>query len=165
MNTTNEGGGSRRTDSQPYHEHIIGAKDCCSNCLRLIRVERVDPARSGIGREYESRLERNRQTTTIGYGPADSMSERKGVFCTCGVESARERIWADADVDTDRFREFVQRMLRTLDAKGVTVNQKRTAGHALQARRDGAGVDDALATGLDHGLAAATTRAAARPAD
>jgi len=149
----------------PYAEHLFDSSDVCRNCLSPIRVERVEPSRTGFGRDYEDRLSRNPRTTTIAYGPSEAMSESKGVFCECGVEGAHERIWDDADVGTERFRELIQRMLRTLDAKGVTVNQKRTAGHALQARRDGAGVDDALATGLDHGLAAATTRAAARPAD
>jgi hypothetical protein len=143
----------------PYEEYITGAADVCSNCLRLCRVERVDPVR-GFGQEFEASLERRRETTTVAFGPAESVSEQKGVFCNCGVEGARDRIWDGADVDDDRFRELLQHCLTTLETKDVTVPHERTAAIALQAFKDGADPDDALSTALDIGLAAAATPAA-----
>jgi len=147
----------------PYQDHLRGAADVCNNCFALTKVERVDPTRGGIAREYEQTLQRNPETTKVDYGPAEAMSEMKGVWCDCGVEDARTRIWDDADVDTERFRSLLQAMLATLDAKGVTVDRQRTAAHALQARRDGAAVDEALRAGLDHGLAVAATQPSQRP--
>ena len=147
---------SQTYSNTSYGDHLINPGDVCNNCLQLARVERLDPTREGH-EDYERRLARNKQTTTVGYGPADSVSDQKGVFCDCGVESPRERIWTDDEIDDDRFRALIQQMLRTLDTKGVTVDEKQTAGHALRARRNGAAVDAALATGLDHGLAAAAT--------
>jgi len=52
----------------------------------------------------------------------------------------------------------VQQLLRTLEAKGVSVARKPAAAHALQARRDGDSVDEALATGVDAGLQSAVAR-------
>jgi len=144
----------------PYEDHLSHAADVCDNCLQLARVERLDPTREGH-EDYECRLARNKQTTTVGYAPADSVSDQKGVFCDCGVESPRERIWTDDEINDDWFRDLIQQMLRTLKTKSVTVDEKQTAGHALQARRNGEDVDAALATGLDHGLAAAAMPSAA----
>ena len=39
-----------------YEEHLFDASDVCRNCLRRIRVERVDPVRSGMGVEYEATM-------------------------------------------------------------------------------------------------------------
>jgi hypothetical protein len=80
------------------------------------------------------------------------VSEQKGVFCECGVEEPRARVWSEDDVDDDRFRALLRSMLRTLDAKDITVARETTAAHALQARRGGADVDEAFATGLVAGV-------------
>lgn len=149
--------------SSAYQEHVLHAADVCNSCLGVIRVERLDPTRDGMARDYEAHYERHKERTVVGYGPAESVSDQKGVWCECGVESARTRIWDDADVDEDRFRTLVQTLLRTLEHKDVTVDRHRTAAHALQARRWGADVDEALADGVDAGLAVATASSSGCP--
>jgi hypothetical protein len=144
----------------PYAEHVLDNPEVCSNCFSRIRVERVDPVRRGLSREYESHYERERRTTSIEYAPAESASDAKGVFCECGVEGHRERVWDESDVDRERFRAFTQQLLQTLAALGVTVKREETAGYALQARRDDAGVDEAFATAIDAGLVAAAASGA-----
>jgi len=142
-----------------YADHIVDASDVCNNCLRRIRVERIDPTRAGLTREFEATLTRNRQTTVVDHGPAESVTDQQGTFCeACGTESAYDRWWQDSDIGTNRFRELIQQLLRTLEAKGVTVVRKPLAAHALQARRDGDSVDEALATGVDAGLQSAVAR-------
>ncbi len=69
------------TESPAYHEHLLDASDVCNSCHRVIRVERQDPTRGGLTREFESHYERHRDHTEIGYGPAKSVSDEKGVFC------------------------------------------------------------------------------------
>jgi len=138
----------------PYQEHVLGAADVCSNCFRLIRVERVDPTRSGMGVEYETTFQRRRRTTSVEYAPHEEAKEHKGVFCECGVESARHRIWSAEDIDMDRFEELTQNLLATLAAKDVSLKQKEAAMYALQKFRDGGGPDQALATGVEAGIVA-----------
>lgn len=139
----------------PYANHIIDANDVCNGCLRVVRQERVDPTRGGLTREYEDSLERDPRTTEVGYAPADSVSEQKGVFCAhCGTESPHERIWDDADIDRERFKTLVVRVIKALRAKGLSLHATRLAGVALQARTDGDDVDDALRRGVSAGLRA-----------
>lgn len=140
-----------------YHDHILGAADVCNNCFSLIREERVDPTRSGLGRDYETSLTRREETTEIGYGPARTPSESKGVFCQCGVESARDRIWSYAEPDDDRFKELLQNAIRTLERKDVSIDRERMAAHALQAWKDGQNVDGAIEAGVNAGLAVAAS--------
>jgi len=145
--------------SEAYQEHILNASDVCSNCLRVIRIERVDPTRDGMVREYESHYERHRRTTEIAYAPADSASNVKGVFCDrCGTEGAHDRIWRSEDVDDRRFRELVQQAIATLDFKGVTLQAQDFAAHALQQRRDGADVDEALGAATEAAIVASAAR-------
>jgi hypothetical protein len=142
----------------PYWDHIYDAADVCNNCLRLIRVERVDPVRSGVAREFEATYERERRHTSVEYAPAESVSDHKGVFCGCGVEGARDRIWSDDDLPRDRFKTLVQHLLRTLGRKGVTVKPRETAAHALQAFDDDGAPDRALARAVDAGIVAAAVQ-------
>jgi len=148
--------------STPFHEHLLEAPDVCANCFSLIREERVDPTRSGFGRDYESTYTRRRETTEIGYGPARTPSESKGVFCQCGVESHRvqHRVWDYTELSRERFKQLLQNAVRTLERKGVTIAQKTLVGHAIQAYDAGANVDGAIEAGLDAGLAVATTQRA-----
>lgn len=135
------------SDTPAYNEHLLNAADVCNTCHRVIRVERIEPTREGLAREFESVYERRRETTEIGYGPARSVSEQKGVFCDqCGTESPYDRTWDDAEesISDERFRELVQATIRTLEFKGVTFSREDFACHALQHRLDGAHVDDCL---------------------
>lgn len=149
------------TDTTPYNDHVLGAADVCSNCFHLIRQERQSPIRrddrtpdSGA---WTTTYERVPRRTTVEYpGVGDEPTHAKGVFCECGVESARERLWSGDDIERERFRKLLKTVLRTLDAKGVTLKPTETAAYALQAFDDGAGVDEALAEAIDCGIVAAT---------
>jgi len=146
------------TESPAYHEHLLDASDVCNSCHRVIRVERQDLTRGGLTREFESHYERHRDHTEIGYGPAKSVSEEKGVFCErCGTESPYDRIWNDAeeDVDDERFRELVQNTIRTLEHKGVTLHRQTLAERALERRRDDEHVDDCLGEATKAAIVAA----------
>jgi hypothetical protein len=138
----------------PYEDHLLNASDVCSNCLSLIREERVDPTRSGLGRDYEVTLQRRKRATIIGYGPSDAVSESKGVFCECGVESARERIWTAADVDRDRFKTLLANAVRTLETKDVSLRRKETLAYGINAYDAGDGPDQAIATAVEAGIVA-----------
>jgi len=143
----------------PYGDLVIDANDVCNGCLRLVRQERVDPVRVGMTREYEESLERDPRTTEIGYAPADSVSEQKGVFCKqCGTESPHARFWAEADVGEDGFRELLRNLLRTCERKGVSLARQPTVAMALQEWRDGACVDEALHRAVNYGVAVESRR-------
>ena len=149
-------------DDTPYQEHVLGARDVCSNCLSLIRAEAASPIRrddrtrdSGA---WTTNYERIPKRTSVEYpGVGTNPTHAKGTFCTCGVESARERIWSSEDIDRERFRGLVKNVLRTLNEKGVTVKPKETAAYALQAFDDGDGPDAALAEAIDLGIVAAAS--------
>lgn len=150
--------------SEVYQEHVLDAPDVCQSCFRRIRVERVEPTRSGIAREYESHYGRRKQTTDIDYGPAEDVADHKGVFCDqCGVESAFARTWDQADVHDpaapfgrDRFKEIAVNCLHSLLAKGVSADRKAFIARALSELDDGGTVDEALSRATDHALAVET---------
>lgn len=128
------------SDDSYYYDEVLGSGQVCSNCFALVRIEyEVGPR------------DRNRETTEEGYGPAERASEQEALWCECGVEDGRSRIWEDDDVDDGRFRDLLATLVRTLDARGVTLERHRTVAHSLQARRDGETVDEALAHGVDRG--------------
>jgi hypothetical protein len=137
------------------YDELVESAEVCRNCLGVVRVERIDPTRGGLARAYERSLERHPTRTSVGYGPAESVSDQKGVWCECGVESPRHRVWTDDDVDRARFRDLVQQLIRTLEHRELTGRPQRetVAAQAIQARKDGAAVDDALAAGVAAGLA------------
>ncbi|ELZ05576.1 hypothetical protein [Natrialba aegyptia] len=139
----------------PYAQHLLDASDVCSNCLRKNRVERIDPVRGGLVTELDSHLSRDETRTSVGYGPADCVSEQKGVFCECGVEGAFERLWDPTAVAEDEFKTLVKAALATLAEKDVTVRRKETVMYALSHYRDHGNVDRALASALDAGIVAA----------
>ncbi len=150
------------TECPAYFEHVLQAADVCINCHRVIRLERQAPVRSGLSREFESHYERNQRTTEIGYGPARSVSEHKGVFCDhCGTEGPDDRYWDDTPDDrlTDaRVRELIQETIRTLEHKGVSIDRQTLAARALQARRDDEHVDDCLGEAVEAAIHRALTR-------
>jgi len=147
--------------SEVYDEHVLEAPDVCQSCFRRIRVERIEPTRSGVAREFESTYGRRRRTTEIDYGPAEDVADHKGVFCTrCGTESAFARTWEQADVhdpaagfDRDRFKSLATNCLESLLEKGVSLNRKTFVAVALSELDDGATVDEALGRATDHALA------------
>jgi len=142
-----------------YEDLVLGAQDVCSNCFRRVRVERVDPvmARDGLRHELDSHYSRRRRTTTVEHHystPAPPQSQ--ATFCACGVESARHRIWDADDVDRDHFQNMLKHVVATLEAKGVSFDRVRFAGHALQRFDDGDPPDAALAGAIDLAVVAET---------
>jgi len=155
-----------------YKETLLQAADVCANCLRPVREERQNPVRSGLGREYETTLTRREETTTVGYGPSEAVSDSRGVFCDCGVEGHRvnDRVWTADDLTHADFRELLKQSVRTLEAKGVSLKRRETLAYALQSYDDGRGPDEAIALGVEAGIVAATASTdtparAATPAD
>ena len=151
-----------------YQEHIRDNAAVCSNCLRTVKVERVDPTRSGMGVEYEERLARHERHTEIGYGPAESVTDEKGVFCThCGTEHANDRIWAPENwhdpttpLDEERFHELVRHAYATLSDIGVSLNRDVFISIAVKNFRNYHDPDYCLAEALEIGLASAAMGAA-----
>jgi hypothetical protein len=151
--------------SDRFQELVLDASDVCQSCYRRIRVERVDPTRSGMATEYEQRLGRHERTTEIAYGPAESVTDQKGVFCSqCGTESAFDRVWTPADVhdpastlDRDRFIMMAMNCLNSLEAKGLSLERQTFVARALTELDDGWSPDEALSRATDHALAVGAT--------
>ena len=148
------------TQSPAYDEHLLEASDVCKNCLRRIRVERIDPTRSGMGVEYETHMARHERHTEIGWGPAESVTDQQGTFCThCGTESAFDRLWEDVDfadpelpADGEKFRELCKNAMRSLEAKGVSIDRHAFATAALSNWDDHKPVDDCLGAATEHAI-------------
>ena len=157
-----------------YQEHVLSAPDVCSNCLRIVREERHqhEPRRSDVSVQ-ESQWSRRKDTTEVAFGPADTASDQKGIFCECGVEGSFVRVWDDVDVDRERFRTLLKRLIQTLEHKGVSIHRKATVAHALDAferlpvemegpHRPDTSVDEALSEGVRYGLARAEVQSRSR---
>jgi len=148
-----------------FAERVLDANDVCRNCFARNRVERVDPTRGGLGGQLDSHYSRHEERTEIGYGPADAVSDQKGVFCQCGVEGAHERVWDAAGYA--RYKGFVAAAVTALEEKGVDVRRQTAVAVALQGFRDAvdgrllpvvesATVDRLLSTAVSAGVAAAS---------
>jgi hypothetical protein len=137
----------------PYEDCILDAVDVCSNCFRVRMVERIGKSRGTLDTEHTTHFERREQTTEIAYGPADSVTNQKGVFCErCGTESPFHRIWDTDDIDKERFKSLLVNLEATLRHKGVDLNRETMARVALQAFVvDEKGADESLAVGVDAG--------------
>jgi len=148
---------------EKYQEHLRNNAEVCSNCLRRVKVERVDPTRSGMTKEYESHLARHERHTEIGYGPARSVTDQKGVFCTlCGNEHHDDRLWAPEDwhdpespLDEDRFHELVRHCYQTLQSIGVSVDRDVFYSVAVKRYREYHDPDYCLGEALETGLVSA----------
>ena len=149
-------------DHAAYQEHLLDATDVCQSCLRQIRVRRIDPYKSN-DLEAAATLSRKRQTTEIGYGPADSVTDEKGTFCSeCGTESAFDRTWESVDfhdpagaLGYDRFRELAKNAMASLEAKGVDIDRHAFATTALARYQDGHGIDHCLGEATEHAIVSA----------
>jgi len=142
----------------PYADHILDAKDVCSNCLRQNRVERIDPVMgSGLGHELDSHYSRDRRQTVIGFGPAEAVADSKGVFCECGVEGSYERIWDPEEVGEDRFRDLLVAAVATLERKDVSIRRRTALRTALQHFQAHGDVDRALSIGAEAAVVAEAT--------
>lgn len=142
----------------PYADHLLDARDVCSNCLRKNRVERVDPvmSRNGLRHELDSHYSRDRRRTSIEYHDGgDEPTKAKGVFCECGVEGSHDRLWNPEDVDRESFKTLLTAAVATLEEKGVSIKRRETLMYALGHFDEVGDVDKALATALDAGIVAA----------
>ena len=151
-------------DHPAYHEHILGAADVCSNCMRTVRVERIDPTRNGLNTDYESYYARHERHTVIGYGPARSVTDQKGVFCShCGTEHHDERLIDDIDIHDpavtavgyEWFKELAKNCMATLEAKGVGIDRHAFATTALARYDAGHGIDHCLGEATEHAIVSA----------
>ena len=160
---------------EALQEHICDNAAVCSNCYRTIKVERVDPTRSGMTVEYEERLARHEQHTEIGYGPAESVSDEKGVFCThCGNEHHDDRLWAPEDwhdpaspLYEDHFLELARNAYATLTDIGLSLNRDVFYSIAVKNYRNYHDPDFCFGEALEIALASAAMGGAneRQPAD
>lgn len=154
---------------ESFQERILSAVDVCNNCFALVREQRLK-ARRNWELSREAYWARDNQRTTVEFAPADTVSEQKGIFCDCGVEGSFERLWADEDVTRDRFKTFIERVITTLETKGLELDRQRVAAYALDAynerlppavvgpqRPDAPNINEALARGVVRGLHDSTT--------
>jgi len=144
----------------PYADHILDARDVCSNCFRHVRVERVDPvmSRDGLRHALDSHYSRKQKTTTREYHDSDpAVTHAEATFCQCGVEGTYERLWSPTDLSRDRFKTLLKQVLRTLSHKGVqfTDGRKReTVAYALQSFDHNGDADQAFGEAIEMGIVA-----------
>jgi len=144
-----------------YFDHIVNAREICSNCHRKNRVERVDPvmSRSGLRHELDSHYSRDVRRTVVDYHNSTEIpSDSKAVFCECGVEGAHHRVWDPLEIDRDRFKELLKHTIQSLNERGVTLDDRETILYALSHFDENGDADKALASGVDAGVVAATAQ-------
>lgn len=142
-----------------YQEHLLDESTVCSSCFRTIRVERIDPYRSN-DLEAAATLSRKKQTTEIGYGPAESVTEQKGTFCDyCGTESAFDRTWDSVDFHDpagpygrERFKQLIKNAMWVLGEKASGFDPHTFAEYALARYDDGHGIDHCLSEATEHAI-------------
>lgn len=144
----------------PYEDLILDGSDVCANCFQVRSVERIGKARGTLANEFSVHFERKKATTEIAYGPADSVTDQKGVFCDpCGTESPFHRIWDADDIDKERFKLLIVNLEATLRQKGVDLKRETMARVALQAFEvDERGPDESLSVAVDAGTIASVAR-------
>lgn len=146
-----------------FQEHVLNAPDVCNSCFRRIRVERdvtESTDRKSMTSTSLSAYSRDRQTTSVEHAPSETASESVAVFCECGSETAFERYWSDGEdrcLTMARFKELLKHCIYSLESKGVTIDRKAMARHAIGTYRDSHEVNEALGTGLEAGITASVT--------
>ena len=168
-----------------YHEHLLDASDVCLGCLRVVRVERLNPHRRGNKRTFETHHTPHPTRTVEDYGPALDITDERGDFCDrCGTEDAFDRPWDDhrrseyrtaaalgwlfdcddkpdchpRELSRERFHELIQNTIETLEEKGVSINRQKFAEEALRAREQNSHADDCLGEATEAAITAAITR-------
>jgi hypothetical protein len=125
---------------------------------------------------------RRQDRTTVEHTPTDRAIAGKRVFCGCGVDGSFCRIWdypetavarelalAWLDDETDpaprvtamddaTFKSRLKRLVRTVEASGVSIERKPFLQTALAARKEGAHPDEAFSRGLEAGIQHAEIR-------
>jgi len=144
----------------PYADHILDARDVCSNCFRHVRVERVDPvmSRDGLRHALDSHYSRKRRTTTREYHDSDpAVTHAEATFCRCGVEGTHERLWSPTDLSRVRFKELLKQVIRTLSHKGIQFSDERkreVVAYALRSFDDNKDADQAFGEAIEMGIVA-----------
>jgi len=145
----------------PYGD-LLDDPAVCSNCFRRIRVERPQTKSSSQRSDVSVELSattRDPVKTTLEWAPHRPPTQSKGCFCTCGSESAFDRVWDPEDVSRERFRELLKQAIVTLEHRGTTLQRKETAMYALSHFDSHGDVDRALANAIDAGIVAAAAAA------
>jgi len=144
----------------PYAEHLLDARDVCSNCFRVVRIERVDPvmSTSDFRHDLDSHYSRRKRTTTREYHDSDPRpTQCKTTFCACGVEGTSERLWDPTALSRARFKTLLTSGLKTLESKGIVFDRPRkreTIAYALQSFDDSGDADRAFSEAIEMGLVA-----------
>lgn len=146
-----------------FQEEVLNAGDVCSNCFRLVRVERPEDERESSDPRsatsvQRSRYQRQDRNTVIAHGPAERASASIGTFCECGCESAYHRIRRDdACPVRDRFHDLAANALRALEAKGIHPSRREFSLGAWGEYLSSGDVDAAISAGIRRGLARASS--------
>lgn len=148
----------------PYADHILDARDVCSNCFRRNRVERVDPVMSrGLRHELDAHLSRRKQMTTREHHDSDPKPTNcDATFCVCGIEGSHHRMWDPTDIGRSTFKTLLTRGLETLGEKGISFSRNRKKeiiGYALTEFDDSGDADKALSKALEMGIVAKASAA------
>jgi hypothetical protein len=145
-----------------YDEHVRADPEVCNNCFRQIRVERVDPGRRTLAASepcsYYSRHQRN---TDIDYVRSENVKNSKQVFCDCGSDSHRHRVWDDSDdrcFRMTRVKQYIRHLTTTLDAKGIDYDTETFVKLSLQYYRDDHDLDHAFGEALETAIQVAVAR-------
>lgn len=150
-----------------FQELVLDDPEVCNNCFGRIRRERARTESSTLRLDVsveKSPYTRVETQTTIDHVPGGTPSESVAVFCECGVESAYERIWTDGDdrcLRMRRVKDLLRAMIRTLEAKGVTLDRPTCIRLAIHYYRE----DHDLNTAFQDALEAAIETAALTSSD
>jgi len=145
-------------DDSAYQEYVLDAPDVCGSCFRLIRKRR-EQTTSGTNRSdvsvEKSEYTRARRTTEIDHEPATVPTQSIVMWCECGCQSAYDRYWDDGDdraLTMARFKEFLVRVIRSLGAKGVTLDREAVVRHAIAHYRSEHDFNGALERAIEVGI-------------
>lgn len=129
-----------------YTEAVISNPAVCSNCLRIVREQREQPAPDAgklttkTARSSTSELTRVQPTTELDHTPGGAPTDSHVTWCECGVESAFQQEREDR-ADPETHQVLLRRLLEVCEEQGITVNRQRLAERALQLARDTVGPD------------------------
>jgi len=151
-----------------YQDLILNNPAVCNNCLGRIRRDRAvtqsrDP--TSVTTVQKSAYTRHERTTSVEHVPGgDDTTQSVAVFCECGVESAYHRLWEDGDdrcLRMARVKTLLKNCIRTLEAKGVTLDRGTFVRLALHYYRE----DHDFNAAVDRATEAAIETAAATGGD
>ena len=149
-----------------FQELVLNDPEVCNNCFGRVRRERSQTQsstfRSDVSAE-KSPYTRVETQTTVDHVPGETPSRSVAVFCECGTESAFDRIWEDSDdrcLTMRRLKDLLKSMVRTLEAKGVTLDRPTCIRLAIHYYRQHYDLNQAFEDALEAAIetAALTSR-------